>query len=105
MKSYFLMFRLDIKPSNVFLTLDAAGKTIVKIGDFGLSYELVKSKSRASSKAGTVVYWPPEVFAGEAPGKPAGRIYFTSIFSYLTHFHFFPIQMFIAWVVSFLNCA
>lgn len=42
---------------------------ILKIADFGLSYELMQEKSRASTRAGTQIYWPPEVWAGESPSK------------------------------------
>jgi serine/threonine protein kinase len=45
----------DLKPSNIFVT-EVEGKTVLKIGDFGLSYELVKTKSRASTRAGTMIY-------------------------------------------------
>lgn len=43
--------------------------SVVKIADFGLSYQLMQEKSKASSRAGTQIYWPPEVWAGEAPSK------------------------------------
>mmetsp|Transcript_4367 Transcript_4367/g.6118 ORF Transcript_4367/g.6118 Transcript_4367/m.6118 type:complete len:228 (+) Transcript_4367:2-685(+) len=81
----------DLKPSNLFLTSGPKKDKkdyhkpveemtpeefqhkdlVIKIGDFGLSYELVKNKSRASTRAGTFLYWPPEVLAGETPGKSA----------------------------------
>ncbi|HSA76180.1 MAG TPA: serine/threonine-protein kinase [Nitrosarchaeum sp.] len=58
----------DIKPANIFLSCDNHGKTIPKIGDFGLSYHLEK-KSCASQIGGTPLYWAPEVIAGENPTK------------------------------------
>jgi len=62
----------DLKPSNLLLTLDPLSqKTVVKIADFGLSYELMKSRSKASTRAGTAIYWAPEIFQGEMPGKAA----------------------------------
>lgn len=46
----------DIKPSNI-LILYQNSEPILKIADFGLSYELMQEKSKASSRAGTQIYW------------------------------------------------
>ncbi len=66
----------DIKPSNIFLTSNDVGAGAVhlrglsvKVGDFGLSTQL--SRSHDAKRAGTMLYWPPEVMEGRAPTKSA----------------------------------
>ena len=44
------------------------GDWVVKLGDFGLGYFL-ESKQKASTQAGTLVYWSPSQMAGAKPGK------------------------------------
>eukprot|EP01119_Soliformovum_irregulare_P016555 TRINITY_DN4805_c0_g1_i2.p1 TRINITY_DN4805_c0_g1~~TRINITY_DN4805_c0_g1_i2.p1 ORF type:complete len:463 (-),score=123.60 TRINITY_DN4805_c0_g1_i2:13-1401(-) len=61
----------DLKPSNILLKKISDSEIVPKIADFGLSYQLMTDRSRASTIAGTLIYWPPEVYAGEKPGKPA----------------------------------
>lgn len=46
----------DLKPSNILLTTGSEGRIIPKLADFGLSYELIKNKSKASQTAGTLIY-------------------------------------------------
>ena len=55
----------DIKPDNVFIT----GDSVPKLLDFGIA-RIIASRSRASSRVGTINYMAPEVFDG-ASGRPA----------------------------------
>ena len=47
----------DLKGLNVFLTKDG----IVKIGDFGVSKVLFETQQKASTQAGTPIYFSPEI--------------------------------------------
>ena len=51
------VLHLDVKPENVFISTDAAGKTTVKLGDFGLSRV---GKSSKYFSGITALYRPPE---------------------------------------------
>lgn len=53
---------------------------IIKLGDFGLGYQLASGKTKASTRAGTVAYWSPEVMTSE-PSSKASEVYsFGAIF-------------------------
>lgn len=51
----------DLKPHNIFLTR----RGIVKLGDFGVSKVLNRTKSKASTLIGTPVYLAPEIINGK----------------------------------------
>lgn len=57
----FYSFVRDLKPANIFLTLDGT----VKVGDLGLSRELSEHTVMAHSKVGTPLYMSPEVLRGD----------------------------------------
>lgn len=48
----------DIKPANLFLSAD---QSKVKIGDFGISKVLERTRDKAYSKVGTPAYMAPEI--------------------------------------------
>ncbi len=57
----------DVKPANMFLTRDEAGRLLVKVLDFGVA-EMI-AKTAASDLSGTVEYMAPEILL---EGKPPG---------------------------------
>jgi len=88
----------DIKPSNVLITLDASGKPLAKLTDFGVgqvsSEELLTAATRrtgptattatavtGAAVAGTFLYSAPEVVAGE-PASPQSDIYSLGLVCY-----------------------
>lgn len=52
----------DIKLDNIFINSDTSN---ILIGDFGLSTQLLNSKSKANSCIGTPEYMAPELYSGE----------------------------------------
>ncbi|KAK8861072.1 hypothetical protein M9Y10_012766 [Tritrichomonas musculus] len=60
----------DLKPSNIFLTVE----NVVKVGDFGLTRKLDKTRP-LTSKVITQSYRPPEVLLGDSHYGPAVDIW------------------------------
>ncbi len=55
----------DVKPENLFLTTDGAGRDVVKLIDFGIAKETANTGAR-NTVVGTPHYMPPEqLFGGE----------------------------------------
>jgi serine/threonine protein kinase len=63
----------DLKPENIFLALDLAGKSTVKILDFGIA-AAVGPRTSGRGFAGTPKYAAPEQFAG-GPTTPQTDLY------------------------------
>ena len=63
----------DVKPDNIFLTRDLAGRLLVKLLDFGIA-ERMQPEARAEL-IGTPAYMPPEVLFGDSPLDPRADLY------------------------------
>jgi len=55
----------DLKPANVLLHKFEDGKSVVKLGDFGLSQQHDHGKDSVSNTVGTTAFMAPETFTGE----------------------------------------
>ena len=50
----------DIKPLNIFM----ASSGVVKVGDSGLARKFSNTLSLATTQAGTLPFWSPEILTG-----------------------------------------
>ena len=80
----------DLKPANILVKLNAAGKCVMKIADFGLACILASSeeaRSRSMSAKGTLSYMAPEMVkalmsrTAEVEEHVKGCLYSVDIFS------------------------
>lgn len=73
----------DIKPDNIFMERDAAGKLKVFLGDFGLGKRegMDNTLTEAGAAVGTPHYMSPEAIMGERP-TPQSDIYSIGVLSY-----------------------
>ena len=56
-----IAWSIDVKTSNLFITRDAEGPPVVKLGDFGISRVLGATGDLAATAVGTPCYMAPEL--------------------------------------------
>jgi len=72
----------DVKPENLFLTVDPDGRLLAKVLDFGVA-ELVRSREDDRDQlVGTLEYMAPEVLLGERPPSVQSDLYAVGVVAY-----------------------
>jgi eukaryotic-like serine/threonine-protein kinase len=73
----------DVKPENLFLTVDGNGHTLAKVLDFGVAELTAKTDENDPDKLiGTLEYIAPEVFLGEKPPSVQSDLYAVGVVAY-----------------------
>lgn len=63
----------DVKPENVFRTIDANGSEAAILVDFGIAHAIVPTPHETSMNAGTPAFMAPEQLSGAVAGPPADQ--------------------------------
>ena len=73
----------DVKPENVFLTMDDRGRMLAKLLDFGVAELVAERKSGdPHTLVGTLEYMAPEVLLDESPPSPRSDLYAVGVIAY-----------------------